>query len=229
MVDLVKIRRKARQKAAQAAAAQAGSPAAEPAVEGSGGAEVLGSAGSEGRVEILSPAERLERYKEQIGQVRPFMAESAEQQEPAGGAETELLAFVLGGEQYAIDIGSIVEIIPVRPATRVPNAGRSIVGIISLRGTVVTLIDVRSRLGHPPAAPTADSRIVVIGEGGEMAGFVVDRILRVVRVDPEKIESPPAVHPDERSECVRGVFRQRNSLTILLEVERLLSAEFGGS
>jgi hypothetical protein len=129
--------------------------------------------------EIDSPAERLERYKEQVGKAR-FLVSGAAVDEPSSDTEAELLTFILGGEQYAIDIGSIVEIIPARPAARVPNADPSIVGIISLRGTIVTLLDVRSRLRHSPAPQTTDSRIVVIDRRGETVGFVVDKVLRVV-------------------------------------------------
>ena len=136
----------------------------------------------------------------------------------------ELLTFHIAGEQYAVDIERIVEIVTPKPLTRIPNADASIVGIISLRGTIVTLVDVRGKLRHPPAGePTADTRIVVIDFHGETVGFVVDRVLRVVKAAATDIESHPVVHTTELDEAVRGVFRAGGALTILLDLDKLLA------
>lgn len=56
-----------------------------------------------------------------------------------------------------------------------------------------------------------------------MAGFVVDRVLRVVKIDPAQIQSHPTVSPSEQTEAIRGVIQQGSALTIVLDVERLLS------
>jgi purine-binding chemotaxis protein CheW len=106
----------------------------------------------------------------------------------------------------------------------VPNADETIVGILSLRGAVVTIIDVRRRLGHPAgAAHDADTRVVVIDENGENLGFIVDRVERVVKVAPSAIEPQPVAHTSEHDESVRGVFRHADALTILLNLENLLT------
>ena len=65
------------------------------------------------------------------------------------GEQIELLTFVIAGEQYAIDIENVVEIVTTRPVTKIPNANESVLGILSLRGTIVILVDVRGSLGHP--------------------------------------------------------------------------------
>src|SRR5260221_662434 len=120
------------------------------------------------------------------------------------------------------------EIVPPRDATRVPNADQSIVGIISLRGTIVTIVDVRQTLRHPPSgALGADARVVVVQYGGETLGFVVDRVVRVVKVDLTAVEPHPIVHSSEQSEAIRGVFRHANALTILLDFDKLLAARHG--
>jgi len=153
----------------------------------------------------------------------------------ATGELLELLTFLIAGEQYAIDIEHIVEIVPPRDVTRVPNADDSIVGIISLRGTIVTIVDVRRRLRHgssaadrPRGGATApEARVVVVQYGSETVGFEVDRVLRVVKVDRAAVEPHPVVHSSEESEAIRGVFRQANALTILLDFDKLLDARHG--
>jgi purine-binding chemotaxis protein CheW len=238
MVDLVKIRKKAKK---QSGGAEADSRHPEQG-EGSqltvSEPEIPRSARDDGesaRDDVSAPptadreppsTSKLERFKEEAGKRREgFIAAEAGRDT---GALLELLTFHIAGEQYALDIEHIVEIVPPREATRVPNAGDSIVGIISLRGTIVTIVDVRRRLRHPPSAgPGADSRVVVVQFGGETIGFEVDRVLRVVKVDRADVEPHPVVHTSEQSEAIRGVFRQANALTILLDFDKLLDARHG--
>ena len=141
----------------------------------------------------------------------------------AAAAELEVLTFVLAGEQYAVNIEHIVEIVRPRGTTRVPNAGANVVGIISLRGLIVTVVDVRARLHHPSAAAGNDARIIVVEHGGETLGFQVDRVLRVVKLDAAAVEAHPVVHTSEQTEAIRGVFRHAGALTILLDLDKLLA------
>jgi len=148
-----------------------------------------------------------------------------EQIELVPHALLELLTFIIAGEQYAVDIERIVEIVTPRSVTRIPNADTSIVGIISLRGTIVTLVDVRGKLRHPQATAAGDDeRIVVIDFRNETIGFVVDRVLRVVKIAPSELEPHPVVHAIELEAAIRGVFRASGSLTILLDLDKLLDS-----
>ncbi|HEY0371932.1 MAG TPA: chemotaxis protein CheW [Thermoanaerobaculia bacterium] len=166
-----------------------------------------------------STSEKLERFKEQAG-TRRIAAETKTADQTAH--HLELLTFLIAGEQYAIDIEKIVEIVTQRSITRIPNADTSVVGIISLRGTIVTLVDVRRKLRHPVAANPTTARIVVIDRKTETVGFVVDRVLRVVKIAPDEIEPHPVVHTTELEEAIRGVFRTGGALTILLDLDKLL-------
>jgi purine-binding chemotaxis protein CheW len=230
MVDLVKIRKKAKKgSAAVPAAAAAPSPPVQeeaapiPATAESGGEDTSASLSAGTAAPAVAAAggpSKLEKFKAEAGRRREGEATRVEQ---AAEHQLELLTFVIAGEQYAVDIERIVEIVTPRPLTRIPNADRSVVGIVSLRGTIVTLVDVRRKLRHPPAgAPTPDTRIVVIDFRNEIVGFIVDRVLRVVKTAPGDIEPHPVVHATELDESIRGVFRAAGALTILLDLDKLL-------
>ena len=184
-----------------------------------GGEDAARSAGEDAGV-----PSKLDRFKEQAGKRREFVEERTEQ---AATDQLELLTFVISGEHYAVDIERIVEIVTPRPVTRIPNAQASVVGIISLRGTIVTLVDVRRKLRHPEGTETPDTRIVVIDSRSETIGFVVDRVLRVVKLARNAVEPHPVVHATELEESIKGVFRTGGALTILLDLDKLLDHSHG--
>jgi purine-binding chemotaxis protein CheW len=164
---------------------------------------------------------KLAQFRENAGKKREGFIE--EEAATSAGDQVELLTFVLAGEQYAVSIDHIVEIVTPRSATHIPNADRSIVGIMSLRGTIVTVVDVRQKLGHQPRPGSSDTRTIVAERNGETLGFEVDRVLRVLKVGTSAIEPHPVVHASEQSEAIRGVFRHANALTILLDLDKLLA------
>ena len=178
--------------------------------------------------ELRNPAgdpgtSKLERFMVDAGRRRDALVASAAVEEADGDTILELLTFVIAGEHYAVDIDHIVEIVRPRPLTRIPNADPSIVGIVSLRGTIVTLVDARLRLGHSGRPEeTEETRTVVVDRGHETLGFTVDSVLRVVKVAAAAVEPHPVVHSSEQHEAIRGVFRVANALTILLDLDKLL-------
>ena len=220
MVDLVKIRKKKGK-------GNAGVPAAEQAASSSPSPEeppppAETPAPSAGETPALPAASRkLEKFKSEAGKRRAI--ETAKADELSAQQQLELLTFVIANEHYAVDIERIVEIVTPRAVTRIPNADPSIVGIISLRGTIVTLVDVRRKLRHAASdEPTVDTRIVVIDFHHEIVGFLVDRVLRVVKTAAGEVERHPVVHATELDDAVRGVFRAGGALTILLDLDKLL-------
>ena len=197
MVDLAKIRKKAKEKKSGAA----------------------GFSPSGGGPKAATPDERLQKFLAVAGTQR-FPEEAVVE---TTADEIELLTFILGAERYAIDIDEVFEISPARPSTRVPNAASGTVGIFSLRGSIVTLLDIRSKLKQVPAKGIKDPRIVVVRDGNGLAGFEVDRVLRPSKVDRNTIEPQPVVAAVEESEFVRGVIRGEESLTIVLDLAKLMT------
>jgi len=196
MVDLAKIRKKAKEKKSVAA----------------------GFSPSDGGLKAAAtPETKLQQFLTTAG--TPRFAEEAPVETPRD--EVELLTFILGAERYAIDLENVAEISEARPATRVPNAASNTVGIFSLRGAIVTLLDIRSQLKQPP--PKGDQRIIVVHDGGGLVGFEVDRVLRPAKIDRAAIEPKPVVAPGEESDFIRGVVRNENALTIVLDLAKLLT------
>ncbi|MCU1246035.1 MAG: cheW [Acidobacteria bacterium] len=237
MVDLAKIRKKA--KGAQAPPApsetvpsgESADRAPESAVAAVTVAAVPAATSSGAAIEVSPQTSKLERFKQEAGKRRDSLGSITLADSGADtGQQLELLTFIIAGEHFALDIERIVEIVTPRVITRVPNATDGILGIISLRGTIVTLLDVRRKLRHSGAGGhAADRRIIVIDQQGDMTGFEVDRVLRVVKISARELEPHPVVHASELDDAVRGVFRHAGALTILLDLDKLLDDTGGDS
>lgn len=153
----------------------------------------------------------------------------------AGGAKTviggagsqsmlELLAFWVADEEYAVSIVEIQEIIKLQPITELPRAHASVLGIISLRGTIVPVLDLRHVLRLEERAMSRQTRILIVRSEEDPVGLLVDRVTSVVRFEAEKVEATPRAMRRQTSEFVRGVGRLGSRLIIILEVGSVLAA-----
>jgi purine-binding chemotaxis protein CheW len=136
----------------------------------------------------------------------------------------ELLAFWVGDEEHGVDIVQIQEIIKVPTITVVPRALACVLGIISLRGTVVPVADLRAILGMESTAVTRATRILVLRGDGEPVGLLVDRVSSVVRFDREAIEPVPRTMQREASDLLQGVGRDGDRMLIILELPAVIAA-----
>ena len=139
-------------------------------------------------------------------------------------AQIELLGFMLSDEQYALDILEIKEIVRLHAITMVPRSPPWLKGIVTLRGVIVPIFDLRVRLGLAEIEHGPDTRIVVVYRGEEFAGLIVDRITQVMRLPVEAIEPPPQTIGQVEAEYLRGVARFRDQLVILLNLPRVVEA-----
>jgi purine-binding chemotaxis protein CheW len=137
----------------------------------------------------------------------------------------EWLTFSLGNEEYALDIAGVGEIIKLREITDLPRVPEFILGVISLRGIIIPVFDLRRRLKLGVAECTASSRIIVCQSGELSAGLLVDSITQVVRMDARGIEPPPAVLSGLDRDLVEGVGRHQGRLLILLSLQNVLNVQ----
>lgn len=131
----------------------------------------------------------------------------------------ELLCLRMGADPYAIPIERVREIVRLRPVTAMPRVPRAVLGVISMRGEIVQVLDLRSRLRMPPAEPTRSSRIVVLhGDEGEVSGLLVDAVTEVLRIEEEAVRPPPA----GEAEFVAALCARGEEFVSLMNLERVL-------
>lgn len=135
---------------------------------------------------------------------------------------SQFLAFQIGTEEYALDIGQISEIIKPRDYTDIPRVPDFILGLISLRGGVVPILDLRQRFRMGSVEVSSAARIIVCREGGVTAGLLVDKINQVVKIAADRIEPPPAVIAGIDRSLIAGVGRYQGRMIILLNLVSVL-------
>ena len=132
------------------------------------------------------------------------------------GKRAEFLAFLLGSEAYAIEIGTIVEILKPLPITEVPRADPGVVGVMSVRGRLVTVVDLKRRFRLTRSfSMNKKSRILLVDAAGEQVGLLVDEVLQVYRLTEADIE-PPDVLGNEQPAHVVGLGRPTGGAVVLL-------------
>jgi purine-binding chemotaxis protein CheW len=135
-----------------------------------------------------------------------------------GQANRQYLAFHLADEEYALDITQISEIIKVREFTDIPRAPEFVLGIISLRGVVVPVFDLRQRLNLGKSELIATSRVIVCQNDDVTVGFLVDTINQVVDLVDDEVEPPPGVLSGLDRDMVFGIGRYQGRMIILLNL-----------
>jgi purine-binding chemotaxis protein CheW len=140
-------------------------------------------------------------------------------------AYQEFLCFLLGDEEYGVNIMEIKELIKPRELTEVPRAPHFVDGIISLRGVIVPVIDLRKRLGLHGQRPTAQQRIIIVRQREGYSGLKVDSVTGVVRIADCRREATPAALEGIDREFVAGIGRSDNRMVILLDVWNVADLE----
>ncbi len=135
---------------------------------------------------------------------------------------TELATFYLGDALCGIDIKSIQEINKLIDMTQVPQAPDYVLGVLNLRGEIVTVIDLGRKLGLSPANITPDSRNIIINYQNENVGLLVDKIGDVVEVDTKKIEPAPANLEEIQGSFFEGVLKDEKVLVGILNLDEAL-------
>ena len=208
----------ARKKAAEKAQCRQAPEPAGPAMPSSAPAETGPSAATAGSpLAAEAAASVAHEDAEKSGQIEAGAASEAPAQ------EIEMLSFRLGGEEYAVMVDDVREVVKLRDVTAVPNAPAHVLGVISLRGRMLPVIDLFKRLGLTPGVRDGKSRIVVVSPDEEDAGLVVDRVTGVLRILPDAIKPSPE-HVEQGAEFLRGIVRKNDKLYILLDLPKAVGA-----
>ena len=143
-------------------------------------------------------------------------------------AEDPLLQWVtfrLDNETYGVNVMQVQEVLRMTEIAPVPGAPDYVLGIINLRGNVVTVIDTRKRFGLEPRDVDDATRIVITEIEQQVIGMLVDAVAEVVDVRMSEIETAPNVGNDESSRFIQGVSSREGELLILVDLSKLLSAD----
>lgn len=134
----------------------------------------------------------------------------------------QLVTFRLENETYGINVMHVQEVLRISEIAPVPGAPPYVLGIINLRGNVVTVIDTRSRFGLPPGDIDDNSRVVIIEAEKQVVGILVDSVAEVVELRGSEIDAAPNVGNEDSSKYIQGVATRENDLLIVVDLNKLL-------
>ncbi|WP_448247495.1 chemotaxis protein CheW [Thalassotalea agariperforans] len=133
------------------------------------------------------------------------------------------VTFKLDSETYGINVMQVQEVLRYSEIAPVPGAPAYVLGIINLRGNVVTVIDTRSRFGLVSAEITDNTRVVIIESEKQVIGILVDSVAEVVYLKKSDIDLAPNVGNDESAKFIQGVSNRDGELLILVDLNKLLT------
>ena len=137
----------------------------------------------------------------------------------------ELATFYVGRALCGMDILKVQEINKLMEMTKVPQSPDYMVGILNLRGQIVTIIDLGQKLGLGSIEVSNESRNIIVNTPGEHVGLLVSRISDVVMADPDKIEPAPANMNGVQGAFFTGVYKTDNKLIGILNIKEVLRLE----
>lgn len=128
-----------------------------------------------------------------------------------------------GKEEFGIDIHRVVEILKAQRIHSLPQLPPFLCGVVSVRGTVIPLVDLRKRFGISPGP--GKGRIIVVRSGNEQVGLLVDGVKEIIDLEPEDVIMPPSIFKGLKTEYLTGIGRRGDAIVILLNLDTLLTSE----
>lgn len=138
---------------------------------------------------------------------------------------TQWVKFSLGGENYGIRVLKVQEIQRYSEISPIPGAPSYVLGIINLRGSVISVLNTREKFGLSDYEITDDSRIVILEAGPQVIGILVDSVAEVISLKTSDVDIAPNVGNDETAKFIDGVSNKSGELLILLDAEKILNEE----
>ena len=137
----------------------------------------------------------------------------------------QLVSFRIGNEEFGIDIMRVQEINKMTNITEIPNSPDFVEGIINLRGRVIPVIDLRTRLRLEKRKSDKDSRIIIVEIEAKTIGFIVDSVNEVLRVPASTFENPPEIVSGIDTEFIQSVGKLEDRLLLLIDLNKILHKE----
>lgn len=142
---------------------------------------------------------------------------------------SQYLTFMLGEEYYGVDILRVQEIKGWTPVTAIPNTPEYIKGVLNLRGTIVPIIDLRTKFNLENMDYTPLTVIIVLSiqseQGLHVAGVVVDSVSDVLNVSPDEIKPTPELGSGINTDFILGMATTDSQMAMLLDIDKMMSLE----
>jgi len=138
-------------------------------------------------------------------------------------ATEQWVTLCIDNDVYGIGVGQVQEVLNVPKITPVPGAPDYVIGIVNLRGNIVTVLDARKRFGLMPKQYDQDSQIIILRIEEQAVGILVDSVSEVVELPIDSIEQAPETGPNSSKKHIRGVYSADGNLIILINTQGLVS------
>ena len=139
------------------------------------------------------------------------------------------LSFKLGEEVFAINVSKVLNILEMKPITKVPKSPDYLKGVINLRGTVLPVVDLRLKFGLPENKITVDTNIIVLSIEKEneeiMVGILIDSVREVLEFKTEEIAPSHAIGTKYNAGFIKGMWRVDENFIMILDIDRVFSIE----
>lgn len=139
--------------------------------------------------------------------------------------EGKYLSFILGDEEYGIEILTVREIISVIEITSIPNVPAFVKGVINLRGAVIPVIDLRLKFGMPEKEYGKETCTIVVNLGSQFIGIIVDTVSEVLDIHENEIDAPPSFGGSAQTDFILGMGKVKEKVVILLDIGKILLSE----
>ena len=145
------------------------------------------------------------------------------------GETNQYLTFTLEGEQYAVSVLRVREVLEYTRVTKIPRTADYMRGVINLRGTGVPVIDLRTKFGMDEGETTRDSSIIVMEvqnpEGPVVLGALADSVQEVIDLDASQIEGPPRFGTKLATDFILGMGKREGKFIIILDMDKIFSTD----
>ena len=135
----------------------------------------------------------------------------------------QLVSFNLDEEEFGVDILKVREINKMMQITKVPNSPNYVEGVINLRGRIIPVIDLRTKIGMHKREYGNNTRIIIVEVIDKTIGFIVDKVSEVLRIPANITEAPPELVTGINSDFIKSVAKLDDRLLILIDLEKTLT------
>lgn len=134
------------------------------------------------------------------------------------------ICFNLGAQEYGVPLLAIKEVIGFPEITPIPQSPKHFLGIMNLRGSVISIVDLRLKIGLKPEK-SEEIAVMILDLGEYYLGAVVDKINSVISINPDELSEKPVMDNAQNTEYIQNVYRNKESLVLLISIEKALSLE----